>query len=149
MADGEEFRSAPQHAGDRRRCLVPRSRRLTCDVLHFHQQVPLCPHHRMTHLGSLDAIRQACPVRVSWPVLFLKAYALLAKETPVFRQTWMSFPWPTIYQHDTSVGMLAIQREYRGEPWLFWGRFTSPENTPLPELQRRLDHQFHQLGPHR
>ncbi len=72
-------------------------------------------------------------------MLFLKAYALLAKETPVFRQTWMSFPWPTIYQHDTSVGMLAIQREYQGEPWLFWGRFLAPEHTPLPELQRRLD----------
>ncbi len=139
MADGEDTRPVPYSAGNRRRFLVPRSRRLTCDVLHFHQQVPLCPHHRMTLLGPLDTIRKACPVRVSWPVLFLKAYALLAKETPVFRQTWMSFPWPTIYQHDTSIGILAIQREFRGEPWLFWGRFNSLEVTPLFELQQQLD----------
>jgi hypothetical protein len=93
----------------------------------------------MIHLAPLDSLRKAAPTRISWPVLFLKAYALLAKETPVFRQTWMSFPWPSIYQHDTSVGMLAIQREYRGEPWLFWGRFPAPEATPLRELQQQLD----------
>lgn len=139
MADDEQAALAPQSAGNRRRFLIPRSRRLTCDVLHFHRQVPLCPHHRMYLLGPLEGIRKACPFRISWPVLFLKAYALLAKQTPVFRQTWMSFPWPTIYQHDTSVGMLAIQREYQGEPWLFWGRFPSPENTPLPQLQQQLD----------
>ena len=139
MTDDEHTSPAPQNAANRRRFLVPRSRRLTCDVLHFHQQVPLCPHHRMFHLAPLDAIRKSAPIRVSWPVLFLKAYAILARETPVFRQTWMSFPWPTIYQHDTSVGMLAIQREYQAEPWLFWGRFLAPEHTPLPELQRRLD----------
>lgn len=139
MADGEYTTPASHQARNRGRFLVPRSRRLTCDVLHFHGQVPLCPHHRMCHLGPLDAIRKACPVRVSWPVLFLKAYSLLARETPVFRQTWLSFPWPTIYQHDTSVGMLAIQREYQGEPWLFWGRFSSPEVTPLLELQQQLD----------
>ena len=139
MADGENAPVVPQNAGNRSRFLIPRSRRLTCDVLHFHQQVPLCPHHRMLDLGPLDTLRKAAPTRVSWPVLFLKAYALMARDTPVFRQTWMSFPWPTIYQHDTSVGMLAIQREYQGEPWLFWGRFLSPQDTPLPELQRQLD----------
>ncbi len=93
----------------------------------------------MCQLGPLSTLRAASETRVSWPVLFLKAYALLAREVPVFRQTWMSFPWPTIYQHGTSVGMLAIQREFRGEPWLFWGRFHSPEDTPLLELQRQLD----------
>lgn len=93
----------------------------------------------MCHLGPLDAIRKTAPSRISWSVLFLKAYALLARETPVFRRTWMSFPWPSIYQHHTSVAMLAIQREYRGEPWLFCGRFLSPESASLPQLQRQLE----------
>ncbi len=140
MTDGEHTALATQQAGNRRRFLVPRSRRLTCDVLHFHKQVPLCPHHHQSHLGPLDAIRKACPTRISWPVLFLKAYALMARETPVFRQTWMSFPWPSIYQHGSSTGMLAVQREYLGEPWLFWGRFKSPEDKPLTELQEHLDY---------
>lgn len=122
-----------------RRFFIPRSRRLTCDVLHFHKQVPLCPHHRTMEIGSIDRIRQATSTRISWSVLFLKAYSLMAHEMPVFRQTWMRFPWSNIYQHDTSVGMLAIQREYQGEPWLFWGRFNSPERKPLAELQKRLN----------
>ncbi len=130
---------APTSASSRCRFLVPRSRRLTCDVLHFHKDVPLCPHHRMFDLGALDLIRKSCPTRISWPVLFIKAYSLLAKEVPVFRQTWMSFPWPSIYQHDTSIGMLAIHREYKGESWLFWGRFLSPETTSLTDLQQQLD----------
>lgn len=143
MADDLNAPRATHKAGNRRRILVPRSRRLTCDVLHFHQEVPLCPHHRGFYLAPLNAIRTSAPTRVSWPVLFLKAYAILARETPVFRQTWMTFPWPTIYQHDTSIGMLAIQREYQGEPWLFWGRFPAPENTTLSELQRLLDRYQH------
>lgn len=131
--------------GGRQRFFVPRSRRLTCDVLHFHCQVPLCPHHRMINLASLELLRKSLPIRVSWPVLYLKAYGLLSRDYPVLRQTWMSFPWPTIYQHECSVGMLAIQREYKGEPWLFWGRFESPESTSLIELQQRLDK--YQTGP--
>ena len=122
-----------------RRFYVPRSRRLTCDVLHFHKQVPLCPHHRTLHLGALDSIRKACQTRISWPVLFLKAYALMAREIPVFRQSWMRFPWSSVYQHDSSVGMVAVQREYRGEPWLFWGRFQSPDTRTLVDLQNRLN----------
>lgn len=144
MAGDELATPGSRPTKKQRRFLVPRSRRLTCDVLHFSKQVPLCPHHRMCQLGLLDAIRKACPTRISWPVLFLKAFALMARETTVFRQTWMSFPLPTVYEHDTSIGMLAIQREYRGEPWLFWGRFKSPDHTPLEELQQQLD-QYQQL----
>ena len=139
MVQGEEIDSGPASSKNLRRFLVPRSRRLTCDVLHFHQQVPLCPHHRLFHLAPLETLRKSLPNRISWPVLFMKAYGILAQEVPVFRQTWMSFPWPSIYQHDESVGMLAIQREYRGEQWLFWGRFVHPERTPLADLQRQLD----------
>ena len=145
MEQGANHESVPPSTRNRRRFLIPRSRRLTCDVLHFHKQVPLCPHHRLFHLEPLEALRKSVPNRISWPVLFLKGYSLLAQECPVFRQTWMSFPWPTVYQHDTSVGMLAIHREYQGESWLFWGRFLSPEDSSLVDLQRQLD--IYQTAP--
>ena len=138
MSETVKFNSS-QPPVKRRRFLIPRSRRLTCDVLHFHKQVPLCPHHRSIHLGLLDTLRKSVPQRISWPVLFLKAYGLLARECPAFRQTWMPFPWPSIYEHDSSVGMLAIHRDYEGESWLFWGRFHSPESTSLIDLQQQLD----------
>lgn len=126
-------------SGGRRRFLVPRSRRLTCDVLHFHRQVPLCPHVRVMPLGSIDALRKPASGRVSWSALFLKAYAIVAWDIPVLRQSWMRGLIPTVYQHDTSVGMLAIQRDYRGEPWLFWGRVLAPDTMSLREIQTLID----------
>ena len=93
----------------------------------------------MFDLDALALVRQACPSRVSWPVLFMKAYGILSQEVPALRQVWMPFPWPSIYQHDTSIGMLAIHREYKGESWLFWGKFESPQNTQLIDLQQQLD----------
>ena len=140
MASEKQSESAQlSPSKSRRRFLVPRSRRLTCDVLHFHKQVPLCPHHRMFDLAALSAVRKSCPTRVSWPVLFMKAYGLVSKEYPALCQAWMPFPWPSIYQHDVSIGMLAIHREYLGAPWLFWGKFQSPEDCALAQLQQQLD----------
>lgn len=122
-----------------RRFLVPRARRLTCDVMHFHRQVPICPHDRRCRLGEIDALRRNCPRRLSWSVLMLKAYGLAAQHIPELRQTWLNGPVSTIYEHPASVGMLAITREFRGEPWLFWGRFLAPETTPLEVLQKNLE----------
>lgn len=121
------------------RRLIPRSRRLTCDVLHFHRRVPICPHDRRCLLGEVDQLRRAAARRISWPVLLLKAYGLVAEGIPQLRQAWLSLPVPMVYQHPHSVGMLAIEREFRGERWLFWGRFPRPERTPLAQLQDDLD----------
>lgn len=121
------------------RRLVPRSRRLSCDVLHFHRQVPICAHDRFVPLRDVDALRTVARERISWPVLMLKACALVAREVPELRRAWLGGLWPTIYEHPESVGMLAIEREFRGERWLFWGRFRSPETTSLTALQARLD----------
>ena len=127
------------------RRLVPRARRLTCDVLHFHRQVPICAHDRFVPLRDVDELRKSTQERISWPVVMLKACALVARDIPELRRAWLGGPLPTIYEHPESVGMLAIEREYRGERWLFWGRFRSPESTALTALQARLDQYRH--GP--
>jgi hypothetical protein len=108
-------------------------------VLHFHRHVPTCAHDRHCDLGRLAELRAGQSQRVSWALLFIKAFSLVARQRPVLRQAWIRWPWPHLYQHPHSVGMLAIQREHEGEPWLFWGRFPRPESTPLAELQRQLD----------
>jgi hypothetical protein len=71
--------------------------------------------------------------------LFIKAFGLVAREVPVLRQIYQPWPWPHVYEHPSSVGMLAICREFRGEPWLFWGRFSEPESKSLANLQSLLD----------
>jgi hypothetical protein len=122
-----------------RRFFIPRSRRLSCDVLHFHRRAAICPHDRRCLLEDIDRLRRTSMRRISWAALMLKAYGLAAKEIRELRRAWLGGPVPTIYEHSHSVGMLAIEREHRGERWLFWGRFPKPEQRSLSELQGQLE----------
>lgn len=124
---------------DGRRFAISPSRNLSRDLLVFHHDIPLCAHDRRMNLSTIATVRQASPVRVSWPALFLKACALVAKQVPELRQTWYRWPWAYLYQHPVSVGSLTVQRELDGEPWLFWGLVPEPDTLPLTEIQRRLD----------
>ncbi len=126
---------------------LPRSRALTCDVLHYHAKVPTCAHDRLCDLREVAEARNLLPERISWTLLFIKAFGLLGREFPVLRQIYQPWPWPHIYEHPHSVGMMAIQREYRGEPWLFWGRFSEPESQSLAHLQTQLTRYLHEPVP--
>ena len=125
--------------GNGRSFLVPRCRRLTWDLLWFNRAIPQCGHDRIINLSTLISAREASPVRISWPALFLKAYGLTAEEIPELRQTWYRWPWAHLYQHPTSVGILTVQREHKGAPWLFWGRIPQPEHLRLEEIQEQVD----------
>lgn len=124
---------------DGRRFTVPASRRLTWDLLRFHREIPLCAHDRQMNLTAVSSARSECQQRISWPALFIKAYAMVAQEFPELRQTWYVWPWAHLYQHPTSVATLTVQRELNGEPWLFWGLVRSPESLSLPVIQSAID----------
>ena len=127
-------------AGTRtRRLKLPRSRRLTIDVLHYNRRVPTCAHDRRCDLSRVAQLRSQLPVRISWSLLFIKAFAIVAAKKSLLRQTYVSWPWPHILEHPHSVGMLATQRDHGGEPWLFWSRFVKPELRSLIDLQQKLD----------
>ncbi|MFN9717253.1 MAG: hypothetical protein ACK58L_01075 [Planctomycetota bacterium] len=124
---------------DGHRFLIPASRRLTWDLLWFNRDVPLCGHDRRMSLGVVREVRDACPVRIGWPVLFLKAMALVARDIPQFRQTWYRWPLAHLYQHPESIASITVHRELNGEPWLFWGILHSPETRSLESLQKQID----------
>ena len=124
-------------SGQRRR--LQRSRALVRDVLHFHRQVPSCAHSRVCDLRRPAALRRALPRRISWTVLFLKAFGVVAAERPILRQCYLRWPWPHVYEHPETVAMLAIERLFRDERWLFWGRFVAPESESLVALERKLE----------
>ncbi|MCA9058994.1 MAG: hypothetical protein KDA85_10860, partial [Planctomycetaceae bacterium] len=124
---------------DGRRFGIPVSRRLTWDLLVFHQKIPLCAHDRHMSLATVRDARQSCRQRISWPALFLRAYGLVAKQFPELRQSWHSYPWPHLFQNADSVGTLTVHREVDGEPWLFWGNIVCPEQTALSEIQAQIE----------
>jgi hypothetical protein len=121
------------------RMSVPQSRALVSDILHFHQAIPTCAQDRLIPLAELDELRRGLRNRISWPAIFLKAFSAVAVQHPKLRQTWRSWPWPHIFQHESAWGTVAVSRRFREDDWLFWGQFESPESTELEEIQEKLD----------
>jgi hypothetical protein len=122
-----------------RRRRLPPSRRLVCDLLHFARRVPLFPLERSCGLGELAELRQRAPCKISWSVLFLKAYGLVAMEYAQLRQAYLSWPWPHLYEHPHNVALLAINRADSEGDRLYWGRFIQPEQRTLVDLQTKLN----------
>ena len=122
-----------------RRIAISRSRRLTIDVLHYNRRVPTCAHDRRCDLSHIADVRSRLPVRISWSLLFIKAFAIVAQKHPVLRQAYIEWPWPHLFEYPHSVAMLATERQHRGEPWLFWSRFVQPDQQSLSQMQQQLD----------
>jgi len=93
----------------------------------------------MICLQSLAAVRGAVRGRISWPVIFIKAWAAVCSRHEVLRQTWRSFPLPHIFQHSSTTAVVAVARRHQDQDWLFWARFRNPQTQPLPALQEALN----------
>jgi hypothetical protein len=112
---------------------------LVCDLLHFARQVPLYPLERSCDLRKLAEARARAPQRIAWSILFVKAYAMLARDHAPLRQAYLRWPWPHLYEHPSSIAMLTINRGTPESERVYWGRFKEPESQPLIDLQARLD----------
>jgi hypothetical protein len=115
------------------------NRSLVLDTLHFARQVPAFPVETTMHLAELAELRERRPRRISWAVLFVKAYSLVARGLPELRRAYVRWPWPHLVESPQSVAMLAIAREFLGEERLCWGRFLAPDEESLAALQNRVD----------
>ena len=131
--------TTPRESDGDGRSLFPRNRRLVCDLLHFAKQTPSCAHDRELNLAKISELRGYLSTRISWPALFIRAYAMVAERFSDLRKSYMAWPFPHVYQHPTSVAMLSVQRQVNGIDWLCFGRFLSPEEMSLSAIQLRLD----------
>jgi len=122
-------------------CRLPVShhRTLVLDGLYFARHATHFSVERLFDVSELAALRQASPLRVAWPVLFLKAQAIVAKAEPLLRRWYQKWPWPHFYQTDHSVGMLVINRRCGEEERICWARFSRPDEHSLADLQQSLD----------
>jgi len=90
------------------------------------------------NLGPLIAVRAACSDRPGWPALFAKAFALVARDLPGLRRAYCKFPWTHLYEYPVSVAAVAIEREYEGEPVVFFLQIKDPVALPVTEITRLL-----------
>jgi hypothetical protein len=120
------------------------NRALVLDLVALAARETHFPVERTVDLAAVASLRQRAVRRVSWTVLFMKAYAAVAANCPQLRQAFCRWPWPRLCECGENVAMVAINREHRGEDRLCWGRFISPEQSSLAELQDALDAYQHQ-----
>ncbi len=90
-------------------------------------------------LSELANWRRKARPYISWAVIKMRAYALVAREHPLLRRLYVPLPTPHYYEHPESIAMLAVNREVNGHSRLLIARFTQPENHSLVQLQSKYD----------
>jgi hypothetical protein len=119
---------------------LSRPRRFLADFLHFAAKVPTVPVQRRMCLADVVATRGTLSHRPCWPAIFLKAYAIVCAETPVLRRAFVRLPWAHLREYPRVAASVAVERDYAGEPCVFFGRITDPQTLPLDELHAKIRH---------
>jgi hypothetical protein len=109
-------------------------RRFLIDLLHFAKGVPTVPVQRRMDLAEVAAARERAADRPCWPAVFLKAYGVVVAETPQLRRAYVQLPWAHLQEYPKAVASLAVEREYEGEPCVFFARVGDPGRQPLAAL---------------
>lgn len=120
-------------------------RRFVGDLLSCARRVPSVPMQRHMRLADVMAARAALPKRVSWCAIFLKAYALVAAERPMLRRSYLSFPWPRLYEHPMNVASFGLERTYGGDEGVLFAQIPRPETISLLELDARV--RYYKVAP--
>ena len=60
-------------------------RLLVGDIVRLSRRIPIFPVDRVMQLGAVEEARRLSRVRVGWAAIFLKAYALVARDRPALR----------------------------------------------------------------
>jgi hypothetical protein len=78
-------------------------------------------------------------LRVSWSLMLAKAFGMVSLRRPVLRRAYVAWPWPHYFESDSPIASIALEREYEGEPAVFFGMVSEPHSRPLLQLQAMLE----------
>ena len=93
------------------------------------------PVSRLVDVSDLIEARAEHPMRPSWALLFMKAYAMVGAKHAPLRRALLEFPWSRLYEHPWMNCALAIERSFQGEHGVFVGLFRAPEQQTITQLQ--------------
>ena len=124
--------------GTVRKITLPR--RLVADLMHASIRVPFVSLTRPLHIRSLSEARAQAAVRPGWAAIFVKAFALVAKEQPVLRTLYIKWPLPAFYELPRSVAMVAIARVEDGQDCVLPQKVTAPDEMTLAQVDAMIRH---------
>ena len=124
--------------GTRRKISIPR--RLIVDLMQASICVPFVSLARPLGIRHLIEARAQAPQPPGWAAIFVKAFALVAKDNPTLRTLYVKWPRPGFYELPRSVAMVAIARVEDGEDCVLPQRVTAPEEMSLAEIDAAIRH---------
>lgn len=118
---------------------IPAARNLVLDGLSFVPRHVYFPVERVMPLAEVAAARSVAKPRVSWSVVWLKAYAAVCVRMPALRTVYQRWPWPHFRESDEIVGTLIVNRQDGEHERLCWAQFYAPHEQGLASLQEQLN----------
>lgn len=106
-------------------------RRLICDLMHASMGVPFVSLSRALQIRPLLEARAGAATQAGWAAMFVKAFAIVARDEPVLRTVYAKWPWPSLYELPNSVASVAIARVEDGEECVLPQRIAAPEAMAL------------------
>ncbi len=102
------------------------------------RDVPFVSLSRSIAIGPLLDARAATACPPGFAALFVKAFALVARDEPVLRTLYVKWPWPCFYELPRSVATVTIARVENGEDCVLPQRIAGPENMTLAEIDAMI-----------
>jgi hypothetical protein len=108
------------------------SRRVIVDLMRASADVPFVAVRRTLSIERLAGARKNLSNRPSWAVIFAKAFAILAREQPILRRTYLKWLWPHFYEFPQTVAMIVIAPDATPDGVLLYP-IKAPDLTSLTE----------------
>jgi hypothetical protein len=124
--------------GTKRKISLPR--RFLIDFMHASVRVPAISFSRPLDVGPFMAARAKARPAPGWAAVFVKAFAIVAREEPVLRTLYVKLPWPHFFELPRSVAMVAVARTEDGEDFILPEKIASPEDHSLCEIDAQIRH---------
>jgi hypothetical protein len=115
-------------------------RRFLVDLMRASIRVPFVSLSRPLNVSALIEARALVAQPPGWAAIFVKAFALVAKDDPVLRTLYVKWPWPHFYELPCSVATVAIARIEDGEACVLPEKVASPETMSLTEIDALIRH---------
>jgi hypothetical protein len=122
--------------GTNRKISLPR--RFIVDLMRASMRVPFVTLSRRLDIGHLVEARALAGKPPGWAAIFVKAFALVARDEPILRTLYVKLPWPHFFELPRSVAMVAIARVEDGEDCILPEKVPAPDERSLAEIDAQI-----------
>lgn len=122
--------------GTSRKISLPR--RFVIDLMRASVGVPFVSLARPLDIRQLLAARASLSQPPGWAAIFVKAFAIAARDERVLRTIYGTLPWPHLCELPRCAAMVAIARVEDGEACILMERVTGADSMALADIDAQL-----------